>query len=192
MPLTEYNFNEENAVDRIFYGRIIVKKAASFLFFTEEGIVKNLIHYLKYRNQPDIGSFLGDWWGGLLRGENSLAGRIDCVIPVPLHPAKQKQRGYNQVSLFGQRLAVQWQVPFLESALRKTSNSKTQTRKDRWYRWQGSSELYTLPDPGLIRGKRVLLVDDVLTTGATLEACAKALQQAEGVTVYVATMAVVP
>lgn len=153
--------------------------------------MKNLIHYLKYRNQPQIGAFLGDWWGELLK-EGGLASQIDCVVPVPLHPKKQRKRGYNQASLFGQRLACHLGVPFMEDALMKTANSKTQTRKNRWYRWQGSSDLYTLTVPGELLHKGVLLVDDVVTTGATLEACGRALLQAEGVRVYVAAMAVVP
>lgn len=191
LPLTEYDFREENAVDRIFYGRIPVEKAASFLFYTEKGIVKNLIHYLKYRNQPQLGGFLGQWWGELL-AESGLNDSIDCVVPVPLHPAKQRRRGYNQVVPFALSLAEKLQVPCLETALVKTANSKTQTRKDRWFRWQSSKELYRLKDPSLVAFKRVLLVDDVLTTGATLEACARALLQAEGTSVYIGTMAVVP
>jgi ComF family protein len=191
LPLTEYNFNEENAVDRIFYGRIPVEKAASFLFYSEKGVVKNLIHYLKYRNQPQLGTFLGQWWGEQL-SENGLGEKIDCVVPVPLHPSKQRRRGYNQVTLFAVNLADRLQVPYLETALVKTANSKTQTRKDRWFRWQSSKELYQLSNPILVEFKRVLLVDDVITTGATLEACSRALLKAEGTTVYIATMAVVP
>ena len=191
LPLTEYNFNEENAVDRIFYGRIPVEKAASFLFYSEKGVVKNLIHYLKYRNQPQLGTFLGQWWGEQL-SENGLGEKIDCVVPVPLHPSKQRRRGYNQVTLFAVNLADKLQVPYLETALLKTANSKTQTRKDRWFRWQSSKELYQLSNPILVEFKRVLLVDDVITTGATLEACSRALLKAEGTSVYIATMAVVP
>lgn len=191
LPLTEYNFNEENAVDRIFYGRIPVEKAASFLFYSEKGVVKNLIHYLKYRNQPQLGAFLGQWWGEQL-SENGLGEKVDCVVAVPLHPSKQRRRGYNQVTLFASCLADKLEVPYLETALVKTANSKTQTRKDRWFRWQSSKELYQLSDPILVEFKRVLLVDDVITTGATLEACSRALLKAEGTTVYIGTMAVVP
>ena len=191
LPLTEYNFNEENAVDRIFYGRIPVEKAASFLFYSEKGVVKNLIHHLKYRNQPQLGTFLGQWWGEQL-SENGLGEKIDCVVPVPLHPSKQRRRGYNQVTPFAVCLADKLQVPYLETALVKTANSKTQTRKDRWFRWQSSKELYQLSNPILVEFKRVLLVDDVITTGATLEACSRALLKAEGTSVYIATMAVVP
>jgi len=191
LPLTEYTFNEENAVDRIFYGRIPVEKAASFLFYQEKGIVKNLIHTLKYRNQPQIGAFLGEWWGELLKS-SGLGEQIECIIPVPLHPAKLRQRGYNQVTPFAKSLGAKLQVPMLESILIKTSNTRTQTRKKRWYRWQSSRDHYRLAKGTKIEGKKVLLVDDVITTGATLEACTRALKKARGTRVFIATMAVVP
>jgi ComF family protein len=191
LPLTEYTFNEENAVDRIFYGRIPVEKAAAFLFYSEKGIVKNLIHYLKYKNQPQIGAFLGNWWGSELR-ENGLGDHIDCIIPVPLHPSKKKRRGYNQVTQFAQSLATTLEVPMYEDVLVKAGRSTTQTRKDRWYRWETSRGGYRLSPNARLEAQRVLLVDDVITTGATLEACANAILSADGATVYIASMAVVP
>jgi ComF family protein len=191
LPLTEYSFNEENAVDRIFYGRTDVKKASSFLFYTENGIVQNLIHHLKYRNQPEIGNFLGDWFG-LLLAQNGYVEPIDLVIPVPLHPIKLKKRGYNQVTLFAQKLAEHLQTDFNSEILLKTANTKTQTRKSRNLRGRQRPDLYILSDPSLISGKNVLLVDDVITTGATIEVCARALHKAPNVKIYVATMAVVP
>lgn len=191
LPLTEYSFNEENAVDRIFYGRTDIKKASSLLFYTENGIVQNLIHQLKYRNQPQIGSFLGDWFGQLLV-ENGFSDPIDMVIPVPLHPRKLKKRGYNQVTLFARRLAEHLGASLEADILHKTANTRTQTRKNRLLRWRRIPELYRLSDPSLISGKSILLVDDVITTGATIEACAQALHKSPNVKIYVATMAVVP
>ena len=191
LPLTEYNYSEENAVDRIFYGRIRIEKAASLLFYEEEGIVKNLIHYLKYKNQEPIGIFLGDWFGERLKYEGALH-RIDVVIPVPLHRIKLRKRGYNQVAGFAQRIAYHLEAEYKESVLIKTANTKTQTKKNRFYRWSGTRELYTLRDAAAITNKKILLVDDVITTGATLEACARALKQAAGAEIFIATMAVVP
>jgi ComF family protein len=191
LPLTEYTFNEENAVDRIFYGRIPVEKAASFLFYSETGIVKNLIHFLKYRNQPQIGTFLGNWWGEELR-ESGLGEHVDCIVPVPLHPSKQRRRGYNQVSQFAKSLSENLSVPVFENALVKIGKGTTQTRKGRWYRWETSRGGYRLSPNATLDNKRVLLVDDVITTGATLEACANAIHTAEATAVYIASMAVVP
>lgn len=191
LPLTEYNFIDENPVDRIFYGRIDIKKANSFLFFTKEGIVKNMIHHLKYKNQEEIGVFLGDWFGGLLKEEQPFP-KIDYVIPVPLHKKKLKKRGYNQVAQFGKRLAYHINAQYVETLLFKTANTRSQTKKGRLGRWQNNQDLYVLTDPDFLKNRHVLLVDDVITTGATLETCAKALKKAEGITLYVATMAVVP
>ncbi len=190
LPLTEYNYTQENAVDRIFYGRVRIEKAASLLYFTTPGIVKNLLHYLKYKNQKEIGSFLGNWFGTQLRNEQVL--QVDMVIPVPLHPKKQKKRGYNQVTNFGNALAKQLETSFEEDILQKTRHTKTQTKKKRMARTSDEAALYVVSQPTRIKNKSILLVDDVITTGATLEACAKALQKAENVKIYIATMAFVP
>ena len=192
MPLTEYTFNEENPVDRIFYGRINIKKASSFLFFSEDGKVQRLIHHLKYKNQERISSFLGDWYGQILKGNGELTREIDMVVPVPLHAKKLRGRGYNQVAGFAQKLAGHLEADYGDGLLIKTANTKTQTKKGRIGRWQGDSPLYTLSDAGSLKNKCILLVDDVITTGATMELCAQTLQQAPGTTIYLASMAVVP
>jgi ComF family protein len=192
IPLTEYDFKEENSVDRIFYGRIKVQKAASFLFYSDVGIVKNLIHHLKYKKQEQIGAFLGTWYGSLLAENNHLKNRIDHVVPVPLHPRKLRKRGYNQVSAFAKGLAQHLECNCLENVLIKTANTRTQTKKNRLGRWFEDRSLYELTDPEILEGKNILLVDDVITTGATMEICAQALSKSTGVTIYIASMAVVP
>ena len=191
VPLTEYSFNEENAVDRIFYGRTDIKKAASFMYFEDKGIVKNLIHQLKYRGQEQIGRFLGDWYGFKLSEKGELK-NVDYVVPVPLHRKKLRKRGYNQVGLFALTLAKHLNTNYLPDILYKTANTKTQTRKRRIYRWHNSRDLYELRDESIMRKKHILLVDDVITTGATIEACAGAIKKSPGVIVSVASIAVVP
>ena len=191
LPITDYTFNEENPIDRIFYGRIRIKKASSFLFFTENGIVQRLIHHLKYKNQEQIGVFLGDWYGQILK-ENKFLDKIDMVIPVPLHKKKLKKRGYNQVTEFAKRLAYFLDAEYIDEVLIKTANTKTQTTKGRIGRWQENRALYTLTDTALLKSKNILLVDDVITSGATMEICAKALHEATGVSIYITSMAVVP
>lgn len=190
LPLTDYSFNEENPIDRIFYGRINVKKASSFLFFTENGIVKQLIHHLKYKNQEHIGRFLGDWYGPLLK-QNQALDVIDAVVPVPLHKRKLKKRGYNQVALFAERLAFHLNTDYVDHILFKTANNKTQTTKGRIGRWHGKTSLYALADTSYLKNKNVLLVDDVITSGATMEMCAEALLQTEGISVRITSMATV-
>ncbi|MGI9547289.1 MAG: ComF family protein [Flavobacteriaceae bacterium] len=190
LPLTEYSFNEENAVDRIFYGRTDIKKASSFMFYYENGVVQNLIHHLKYKNQSQIGEFIGDWYGSILSNNGELED-IDCIIPVPLHRKKLKSRGYNQVSLFAEKLAKHLDAEYLPDVLLKTANTKTQTRKRRISRGHQNSELYVLKNTSVLSNRKLLLVDDVITTGGTIEACANALLNSPNVQISVSSMAVV-
>lgn len=190
LPLTEYTFNVENPVDRIFYGRINIKKANSFLFFTDHGIVKNLIHHLKYKGQEQIGMFLGDWFGNILTENNHLPS-IDFVIPVPLHRKKLKKRGYNQTSLFAKQLAFHLSSTYNDQLLVKTANTRTQTKKTRLSRWYDNRSLYEITNPSLLKNKNILLVDDVITTGATMELCTTQINKVPGATVFIASMAVV-
>ena len=190
LPLTDYNFEHENPVDRIFYGRVPIVKAAAFLYFSDYGIVKNLLHFLKYKNQQEVGEFLGDWFGLQLAQQKAVD--IDAVIPVPLHPIKLKKRGYNQVERFGKRMAYHFDAEYVDHLLVKTQNIKTLTKKNRFNRWKSSQDLYVVKDDTSLVGKRLLLVDDIITTGATIEACAQAVLTIPGSTVYVAAMAVVP
>lgn len=191
LPLTEYNFSTENPLDRVFYGRVRVQKATCFLFFHEKGIVRNLIHYLKYRNQRQIGDFLGRWYGEILAADKALPA-LDMAIPVPLHPKKLKIRGYNQVSGFSGEIARRLCIPHREDLLLKSTHTQTQTRKSRLFRWEQQRPAFRVTNYSDLRGKKVLLMDDVITTGATLEACVKALKRAGEIEVYIATMAVVP
>ena len=190
LPLTEYTFNDENPVDRIFYGRINIKQANSFLFFSDVGIVKNLIHHLKYKNQEQIGAFLGDWFGHIIKENNHLK-NIDYVIPVPLHKKKLKKRGYNQTSLFAQKLAYHIDSTYNDKLLIKTANTKTQTKKSRLGRWQDNRSLYEVTNGKLLENKKILLEDDVITTGATMELCATVIKNIPGTIVFIASMAVV-
>ena len=161
------------------------------LFYDKEGIVKNLIHALKYRGQKQVGDFLGDWFGEVLANDVSQA-TFDYIIPVPLHPKKLRNRGYNQVEGFGRKLAYHLKAEYRDKLLIKTANTRTQTRKSRLYRWMGNQDLYQLREPREFANKNVLLVDDVITTGGTLEACSEALHKAPEISVSVAAMAVVP
>ena len=190
IPLTEHNFEAENEVDKVFYGRINIQKAAAFLYFEEEGIVKNLVHHLKYGGREEIGTLLGDWFGSLVKNQD-LHLQIDLVIPVPLHRRKLKKRGYNQVSKFAERLAFHLQAEYNETLLVKRAHTRTQTTKDRWLRYRDQEGQFVVENPLELHNRSVLLVDDVITTGATMESCGKALLQAENVRLYLAAMACV-
>ncbi len=191
MPLTDHNFKEENSVDRIFYGRIPIEKAVSFLYFSKNGIVKQLLHQLKYKNQELIGGFLGDWCSVHLNQDEFLK-TVDVVVPVPLHPKKAKKRGYNQVALFAEKIANTIKADYNDDILLKVSNTKTQTKKGRILRWENAKEVFQLGTLPKKKYEHILLVDDVITTGATIESCARVLKGLENVSVSVLSMAVVP
>lgn len=188
LPLTNYSNYLENKVAKIFYGRVAIEKANTLLYFRKEGITKQLIHQLKYKGNEEIGVFIGDWWGEILKESNEFS-EIDVIIPVPLHPKKLRQRGYNQVTKFGERLSFHLKKPFLENVLLRTSTSKTQTFKARFERFNNIDTKFQLKDISTLKNKHVLLIDDVITTGATLESCAKELQKTAGIKISILTMA---
>jgi ComF family protein len=188
LPQTGFHNEQENEVARIFWGRVSLHSVASFLRFTKEGRVQRLMHVLKYKNQPAVGHFLGKWYGQYL-SKSVLFSSVDAIIPVPLHPAKLKKRGYNQAEVFAAGIAETMQCKVDTESLVRLVFTETQTRKTRLARWDNVSEVFDLHPAHQIAGKHVLLTDDVLTTGATLEACARVLLQAPGVTVSIATLA---
>lgn len=187
LPVTDYHVTRGNPVEKIFYGRVKVEFAAAFLIFRKKGIVRQLIHHLKYKGRQEIGTFLGKWYGICLR-ESHLE-KVDMVVPVPLHPKKQRKRGYNQVSGFARCIADALQVACRDDILVKTTHTPTQTFKGRPARWKAHSSFDTRQNLQL-PPCHILLVDDIVTTGATLEHCVRALQKHGNVKVSIATMAV--
>ncbi len=152
-------------------------------------MVQKLIHNLKYKGHEEIGEFLGSWLGAEVSNLAAFED-ISAVIPVPLHKSKLKKRGYNQVTKFGVEIAKALKVPFYDDILLKVSTSQTQTLKKRFARWGKIEETFLLTRPGDLENLHILLVDDLVTTGATLEACAHKLLEVPGVKVSFATMAV--
>ena len=188
LPLTNFTNYSENKIAKTFYGRIIIEKANTLLFYRKEGITKKLIHELKYKGNEEIGSFFGNWLGEILKQNNEFSD-INLIVPVPLHPKKLKQRGYNQVSKFGEKLSYHLNKPFLENVLLRTSTSKTQTFKARFERFNNNDTKFQSNNTSSFKNKHILLIDDVITTGATIESCARELQKTEGVKISILTMA---
>ena len=188
LPIIRFNNYSDNIITKTFYGRVAIEKAYSLLYFRKIGITKKIIHDLKYKGNEEIGVFFGNWLGDIIT-ENKEFSDIDFIIPVPLHQKKLKKRGYNQVTKFGEKLSFYLKTPFVENVLIRTSTAKTQTFKSRFERFNNLDTKFQLTDYQKFKNKHILLIDDVITTGATLEACAKELQKTEGVTISVLTMA---
>lgn len=189
IPLTNHHLLLQNEALQKFYGKIPVEFAACFLYFHKKGIVQQLIHNLKYKGHQEIGSLIGEWCGTELK-ESPAIKKIDEIIPVPLHPKKFRERGYNQVTTFGKSLSAKFDIPINEKLLIKTNYSKTQTKKNLLSRTELNSKnpfeaVYSIQD----HNKHFLLIDDVLTTGSTLEACGIALLQIPGAKISVLCIA---
>jgi ComF family protein len=177
LPKTNYHLDKENPLTKVFWGRVDVKNAAAFYFFKKKGRVQNLLHQLKYKGAKEVGERIGELYGyDLLK--SSWMESIDCIIPVPLHPKKLKKRGYNQSEYFAIGLSKSTQKELETTVLYRNKHSDTQTKKSRFNRWENVSEIFDVKNSERIEGKHILLVDDVVTTGATLEASVKALLKA--------------
>jgi ComF family protein len=189
LPVTNYHLYNENPVKKVFYGRAEIENATALLYFRKKGMVQTLIHNLKYRGHEKISTFLGEWVGSDL-SEIEDYKSIDVVIPVPLHKIKLKSRGFNQVEGFARKIAEKLDAEYIDDVLVKKSPGNTQALRNRLSRWGNMEETFLLENSGKIQNKSVLLVDDIITTGATLEACIEKLKQAQGVKVSIATMAI--
>ena len=175
-------------IARVFWGRVELFSATSYLFFNKGGSVQHLMHSLKYKSQKETGVYLGKLFGKDLL-KSPLFNTIDLIIPVPLHPKKFHLRGFNQSEVIASGIGHVMEIPVECNKLIRLVNTDSQTRKSRYSRWENVRSAFGVENPEDISGKHVLLVDDVLTTGATLEACAATLLEIEGTRVSVATLA---
>lgn len=189
LPVTNFHFDNNDRVIKVLYGRAKIENGTALFRFEKEGIVQQLIHNLKYKEHETIGFFLGNWLGNELRTLKAYKD-IDVVIPVPLHKNKLKKRGFNQVAKFGQQIAKALDSNYKDDVLIKITNTKSQTNKSRFTRWTNTDELFALKNMEVITNKHILLVDDIITTGATLEACINILNKAKNIKISIATMAI--
>lgn len=183
LPRTNFHNDAENDVAKTFWGRLPIVNASAHFYFHKGGRVQELLHKLKYKGQQEIGIELGRMIGRDL--VSSQFNEIDIVVPVPLHKKKLRKRGYNQSECIARGISETLGKPLDNKTLCRVIANPTQTRKHRYERWANVDGIFALSNPQNIVNKHVLLVDDVLTTGATLEACASALFQAENVKVSI-------
>ncbi len=187
LPRTNYWNENDNPIARIFWGRIQIENATSFLFFNKGSRLQQIIHHLKYKNQQEIGIELGKMFG--LELQKTAFSTIDSIVPVPLHPNKLKKRGYNQSELITKGIAEVLNKPLITNAVIRISEKESQTHKSRFERWENVQSIFNCIKPEEFINKHILLVDDVLTTGATLESCASAILGIEGAKLSIATLA---
>lgn len=190
LPKTNYHLAKENPLKIKFYGKIQMEYVISYLKFIKSGHVQKLLHHLKYLNKPEIGQVIGRWYGKELE-QAGYKDYFDLIVPIPLHKSKQKKRGYNQSDGFAKGLSEVLGIPWNGRDLKRVNNSETQTRKSRVQRWENVANIFEVTNTSSFEGMRILVVDDVITTGSTLESCALSLlNQANVKSVSACTIAV--
>ncbi len=188
LPETGFMQHAGNPVEKIFYGRIKVEAAGSAFYFTKDSTMQRLMIELKYRGNKNAGVYLGKLLGMQLAQSDTFSG-VDMIVPLPLNPKKERKRGYNQALAIAEGIQTEWHKPINSKAVVRKLFTETQTQKGRVDRWQNMKDVFMVKDAEALQGKHILLVDDVITTGASLEACALPMLQVPGVRVSVATVA---
>lgn len=180
----------KNELEESFYGRIPVRSGAALFYFTKGGVVQQLIHHLKYKNRQDIGIFTAEWLAKNIKKSGRFES-VDIIVPVPLQKEKLRKRGYNQVAEFGKTLTKEMKCEYNDDVLKRINTKKSQTHKNRMERWENVKNAFSNTNPSFFDNKHILLVDDVVTTGATLEACYFALSKSKNIKISIATIAFV-
>lgn len=188
LPKTLYWKDSENKVAKIFWGRVYIENAVSFLIFQKGGRVQKIMHHLKYDGKKELGQFVGQLFGNELIStpfEN-----VDILVPVPIHHSRLKKRGYNQSEWIAKGIGEKLNKPLETSSLVRNVKKGSQVNKGRFDRWENVQKVFSVIKPEKLENKHVLLVDDVLTTGATIESCAQQILTVPNTKVSVATLAV--
>jgi len=187
MPRTNFHTIPDNPLEKIFWGRVKIERATSWFFFRKGSDYQKILHHLKYKGMREIGVEMGHNFAAELKDSGFFDG-IDCIVPVPLHPKKEKQRGYNQSQAIAEGISSILSIIIERDILIRRYYTESQTKKGRFERWENVSDLFEVKPEGYFAGKHVLLVDDVVTTGSTLEACAQKILECKGAKVSIATL----
>ena len=186
LPLTHFTAQPDNPIEKIFWGRTHVQAATSLFFYSQDSTMQSLLHELKYRGNQALGIQLGSLLGTALKNTSRFP--VDVLVPVPLHPSKEKSRGFNQATLICQGIAAVTGLPVCTTLLRRNAQRSTQTKKDRAARWENMQGIFEATPFNEVPYKNILLIDDVITTGATLEACGQAILEAEERKLWIASV----
>jgi len=188
LPKTDFHTREDNELSRKLWGRVPIQHSLAYLKFMKGGKVQNILHHIKYKEAKEAATMLGRWYGEDLY-QFGFSDKFDLVVPVPLHEKKLKKRGYNQSSCFAIGMAESMQLDYSENALARVKERSSQTNKNRHDRWSNVKEIYKTKSESEIKNKKILLADDVATTGATIEVCATELLSAGAMEVSIAVLA---
>lgn len=189
LPRTNYHLQKDNQVEQLFWGKIPLERATSFFFYRKGSDFRQILHQLKYGGQKEIGAIMGRYMASELTVSGFFEG-IDVIIPVPLHKRKQRMRGYNQSEWIARGISAVTGIRIDTEVIVRRKHTDTQTRKSTFERWENVDGIFELHHAESLKGKHLLVVDDVLTTGATTVACASRLVEIEGVRISVLTLAV--
>ena len=187
LPLTHFEKQSQNPVEKILAGRVPFRQATAQLYFNKQSVLQRLMHRFKYKENKELGLQLGMIMGYQML-ESGRFNHLEALIPLPLHESKMKMRGYNQAEVLCNGISQIMQLPVFTSIVKRNVNTASQTRKSRADRWQNMAGKFDIVNNTELQNKQILLVDDVVTTGATLEACANALLKINGLTVNFATL----
>ena len=187
LPHTNFAQHANNPIEKIFWGRIPLVAAHSEFYFAKETLLQHLIHQLKYKGNQEIGYFLGELMGNSLLNSNRFK-NLDYLVPLPLYPEKERKRGFNQAAVICDGISASMHIPVIVDNVIRQRFTETQTKKHRRERWENVADSFFVKNPTILFDKNLLLVDDVITTGATLEACGHAITQTANVKLSVATL----
>jgi ComF family protein len=188
LPVTNFHFNRDNKVAQLFWGRSVIENATSWFSYKKGSNYQQLIHYIKYKGLKELGTETGRKFATSLSVSDFIKG-VDMVVPVPLHPKKKKKRGFNQSEYIARGMAEVLKIPLSVDNLHRIAFTSTQTNKNRFERWKNVEGIFGVHHPEEFTGNHLLLVDDVVTTGSTLEACAGHILTIPGTKVSIATLA---
>lgn len=189
LPFTDFEMHANNPVEKIFWGRIPVTSGMSEFYFSKDSLIQNCIHEFKYRGNKNLGLYLGKTMGKSLLNSNRFS-NIDFLIPLPLFKEKEFKRGFNQSSILCAGIQEITNIPVITKNVIRTIYTDTQTKKGRIQRWENVEKSFSVTEPSILNGKHILLVDDVITTGATVEACGREILKIEDVKISVASLAI--
>lgn len=174
LPKTDHLAKDNNQLEVFFSGRFPFSRIASFAYFVKGGSIQKIVHGLKYKNNPEVGVYIGKLCGIEMRSQLAFQ-NIDFLLPIPLHPKRLAKRGYNQALMIAKGISTETNIPIMEDNLIRVIDNPSQTQNSRIARWKNSEGIFAIKSKNMLTNKHVLLIDDIITTGSTIETCAKLL-----------------